>query len=266
MDEERTRTRTLTFGDDGSPAADVGWLFINEHRWDDWQLDVVHAVMPPIGAPVARDRAVLHPWTPPEPRQPFLEAGFVAVRQLTAETDPRLALGIDSDLLVIGPRGPGLLKALHLGSTADWLLLHPPAPLLIVRHGRPTRRVVVCADGSPHAELAARVLAGLPWVAGLAVTVLVVDDGRVDVPAATHVMLDVLDPCGVDVRVTVATGRPTPAIDHHLLEHRPDLVVLGTRGLTGLQHLRVGSTASAIARAAAGNVLVACDERRMVLL
>lgn len=266
MAELQQRRPLVTFGDDGTPAADVGWLFVNNHRWPGWHVDVVHAVMPPVGAPVPAGQSALHEWTPPVPRQAFREAGFASVCHLTAEADPRLALCVDADLLVIGPRGPGLLKHLHLGSTADWLLTRPPAPLVIVRHAAATRRAVVCVDGSAHADLAVAVLARLPWVSGVHVTVLAVDDGRVDVPRATAAASEVLGAAGADVHVVVGTGRPTTAIDEHITRQRPDLVVLGTRGLTGLQHLRVGSTASAIARLAPCNVLVACDDREVRLL
>jgi nucleotide-binding universal stress UspA family protein len=252
---------TLTFGDDGSPACDVAWLFLNSHRWPGWRVEVVAAIMPDIpGAPMPREDAELHSWNPPAPRTPFAEAEFGEVVFLTAQADPRVALSRASDLLVIGPRGPGLLKALHLGSTADWLLLHPPAPLLITRHGGSVRHVVVCADGSAHAGKVCEVLAGLPWADRLAVTILVVDDGRIDVDAAAASARNALEGSCASVDVRVAGGKPTTVIDRQLAEMSPDLVALGTRGLTGLRHLRLGSTASAIARAASCSVLVACNE------
>lgn len=253
--------RTLTFGDDGSPASDVAWLFVNSHRWPGWRLEVVTADPPEIpGVLLPREVSDLHVWSPAQPRTAFVEAGFADVVQLTARADPRIALSRACDLLVIGPRGPGLLKALHLGSTADWLLVHPPAPLLIARHGRPVKTVVVCADGSPHADKVVDVLAGLPWANELAVTILAVDDHRIAVDAAISGPRARLEVVGAVVDVTVLTGAPTEAIHDHLIDVRPDLVALGTRGLTGLRHLRLGSTASAIARTATCSVLVACDD------
>lgn len=253
--------RTLAFGDDGSPAADVAWLFINNHRWPGWRLEVVVAHMPEIpGMPLPQADTELHAWDPPQPRRAFTEAQFAQVANLTAKADPRLVLSRASDLLVIGPRGPGLLKVLHLGSTADWLLLHPPAPLLIARHGHTVRSVVVCADGSPHADRVTRVLAELPWAEQLAITILAVDDDRIDVDTATGSARERLEAAGATVNVCVDSGKPTAIIHRHLADASPDLVALGTRGLTGLRHLRLGSTASAIARAATCSVLVACDE------
>ena len=254
--------RVLVFGDDSSPAADVAWLFINTHCWPGWRLEVVTAHVPDVpGVALPHEITELHRWKPPQPRAVFAEARFAEVADLTAEADPRIALSRESDLLVIGPRGPGLLKALPLGSTADWLLLHPPAPLLIARHGHAVRTVVVCADGSPHADKVADVLAGMPWIDSLAATVLVIDDGRIDVDAAIDGARRRLEAAGATVEVRVERGAPTATIHAHLVEASPDLVALGTRGLTGLRHLRLGSTASAVARTATCSVLVACDEQ-----
>ena len=258
-------TRTVVFGDDLSPGADVAWLFVNTQRWPDWRLEVVTAQPPTIpGIVLSPDVTTVRPWDPPHPRTASADAQFGEVANLTAIGDARVVLSRASDLLVIGPRGPGLLKALHLGSTADWLLLHPPAPLLIARHGHRVQRVVVCADGSPHADRVADVLAALPWTAETSVTVLVVDDGRVNVAAAVESVSRRLTPTGAPVEVRVERGPTTATIHAVLAEAAPDLVALGTRGLTGLRRLRLGSTASAVARAAACSVLVACDESEPV--
>jgi len=253
-----TSRPTLVFGDDGTPATDIAWLWINSQHWAGWRLEVVSAQIPQIGAALPHDQTVLHAWEPPNPRHLFGEAGFAEMVHLTAQADPRLALSQPSDLLVIGPRGPGLLKSLHLGSTADWLLAHPPAPMVIVRHGQPTRSVVLCVDGSVHAERVTDVLANLPWIDQLNVTILAVDDDRCDVHAAASAAAECLQAVGADTDIVIGSGKPTAVIMNHLDRAVPDLVALGTRGLTGLRRLRVGSTAGAIARAAACSTLVAC--------
>ncbi len=247
--------RTLVFGDDGSPAADVAWLQINSHAWPEWRVEVVRVE----NAPLPIDYVDLHEWDPTEPRTVFSEAKFAQVANLVAKGDARLVLSRPCDLLVIGPRGPGLLKALHLGSTAEWLLTRPPAPMLIARHGHPITTVLLCVDGSVHANRATGVLCTLPWVDQLRVTVLAVDDERVDIDAATQNAAKQLEAAGADVSVRVHSGKPTAQIKEAMDRLSPDLVALGTRGLTGLHHLRVGSTASAIARTATSSVLVACE-------
>jgi nucleotide-binding universal stress UspA family protein len=151
-----------------------------------------------------------------------------------------------------------MLKSLHLGSTADWLLLHPPAPLLIARHGHRVRRLTLCADGSAHADRVAETVGLLPWVHEAEITVVVVDDGRTDIDRATASARDRLERDRRPVNVCVYSGKPTAAITRHLDDASPDLVALGTRGLTGFRRLRLGSTAGAITRTARCSVLVAC--------
>jgi nucleotide-binding universal stress UspA family protein len=62
------------------------------------------------------------------------------------------------------------------------------------------------------------------------------------------------------VAVETASGRATDTILASLEETGADLVVLGTRGLTGWRRLRLGSTASAVVRSAPCDALVACSE------
>lgn len=110
-------------GDDGSPAADVVWLLVNSHGWPGWRISVVSARAPEKGPPVCEERATLNPWGPPHPRQLFTR-DEVEVEHLFAETDPRLALDscTDAAIVVVGPRGHGLRKHLHIGSTTEWLI------------------------------------------------------------------------------------------------------------------------------------------------
>lgn len=250
------RSPTVTFGDDGSPAADVCWLWLNSHHWPGWRLEVITAQPPPLGPPPDPEAATLRPWTPPEPRVVFAEAGFAEVEYLTAELDPRLALCRPVELLVVGPRGPGLLKALSIGSTTEWLLHHPPAPLVIVRAGHRTRTVLACHDGSPHASLAFATLGRLPWLDDVELTVVVVDDGRTDVDEAAATAMAELGP-DRGAEVVRLKGRPRDTIIDAVARRRPDLVALGTRGLTGVHRIHAGTTAAAVAHTAPGSVLVA---------
>lgn len=179
---------------------------------------------------------------------------------LTTDQNPRLALSRVTDLVVIGRRGAGLAKRTHLGSTAEWLMIHPPAPLLIARHGRAVRSVVVCHDGSSHACAATDALARMPWVDNVLVTLVVVDDGRALIRDVVRAAGESLAEAGADLRHTVLRGEATHELLEHLESVQPDLVVLGTRGLAGWERFRVGSTAGVIAHATERSVLLACDE------
>lgn len=253
-------SKTMVFGDDSSSSADLAWLWINSHAWPGWRVEVLTAVMPnPV---VARSEpTIAREWSPPNPRRAFTESRFDQVLQLTIESDPRLALCRPADLLIVGQRGPGLAKAMHLGSTVEWLMTRPPAPMLIARHGRPTQRVIVCHDGSPHAQGATEALGMMPWASGLSATVLTVEDGRTDVERAVAIATASLEAAGVEVDHHIARhGEPTLDLLSYLERHDADLVVLGTLGLTGVRRFRVGSTAGVIAHATEHSVLLVCAD------
>jgi nucleotide-binding universal stress UspA family protein len=249
-------TPVLVFGDDGSPSADVAWLWVNNHAWPGWRIEAVHAqpVFPPEqwGPPVARA------WRSPWGRVLHNRAGVASVQELTADADPRPLLGDrrDAQLLVVGPRGLGNLRGLALGSTTDWLLYHPPAPLAIIRSAAAVERAVVAFDGSPAAIAALDAFLRLPLSRRAHVTLLSVDDGSTDVEAGRDDAMASFAAAGVGADAEIVAGKAARAIVHHLDEHRPQFVVLGTRGFTRWKRLGIGSTASSVVRAAPCSSLV----------
>jgi nucleotide-binding universal stress UspA family protein len=248
---------TVLFGDDGSPASDTAFGFIDHQSWPGWRLQVLHADAPPWGEPIPESEVTPHAWQPPEPRRPSERASFAGVEHLLARVDPRIALMGPADLVVVGPHGRSFLH-LDLGSVAEWLLTHPPVPTVIARATTRVATVLIAHDSSPSADLAVRSLAGLPWAAQTECTVVVVDDRRADTARATTSAQAALATAGITPEIVVREGAPTAAIAGEVDRRRPDLVVLGTRGLTGLSRLHLGSTASAVARGTQSSVLVAC--------
>ena len=248
----------MVFGDDSSPSADLAWLWINSHAWPDWRLEVVHATDPDVVTASAL-RPKPRRWTPANPRRAFAEAALEEVELLTVDEDPRLALTRPADLLVIGPRGRGILKAMHVGSTAEWLMTSPPSPLVVARHGRPTKSVVLCHDGSANACAATNALSRMPWVSKVIVTVLAVKDGRADVHGGIEGATRTLECVGAKVHNRVLHGEPTDELLRYLGQHEPDLVVLGTSSLTGIQRLALDSPANVVAHATQHSILLACE-------
>ena len=147
MNETLRAERLLVFGDDGSPGADVAWLWVCNHRWPGWRAEVLTAIQPSF--PPSWDKpAKLTEWESPHSRHLFAESALGSIRTLTAVQDPRLILDSrgDADLIVVGPRRLSRTKSIVLGSTTEWLLHHPPAPLAIVRSATTVQRVLVCVD------------------------------------------------------------------------------------------------------------------------
>jgi nucleotide-binding universal stress UspA family protein len=60
---------------------------------------------------------------------------------------------------------------------------------------------------------------------------------------------------GLEVETDLRTGIPSQVILAAIAEHRPDLLVIGTRGITGFTHLLLGSTAERVVQRAGCPVL-----------
>jgi nucleotide-binding universal stress UspA family protein len=217
---------------------------------------------------VGAERATLHPWEPPHPRQ-FFTSDDVEVEHLFAETDPRLALDscADAALVAVGPRGHGLLKHLHIGSTTEWLIgAHRPlAPVVVVRSARATKDILFCTDGSAHAWSALEALLALPWLTTCRVSVLGVNDGRNKTEDAVEQAVAVLREHGVEqVTHELIEALPHTAdfdvrsvILRAVTEQSPDLVAVGARGTGGIRGLLIGSVTAAVVHHAPCSVLVA---------
>ncbi len=168
------------------------------------------------------------------------EAELGKVRQLSARTDPRDTVDRrrEAELVVVAPHGVSQLHQLLMGSTTDWLLRYSPIPLVVVRSATPTRRVLVCDDGSDHARHAVDRLGQLPWIPDTDIRVLTVDE--VMSGHEPNVTAEQLRARGAHVTVEYRQGKPTDTILEEIERLEPQLVLLGTRGLTGWKRVRLG--------------------------
>lgn len=243
----------ILFADDGEPASDVAWAWVTSHLWGGWDLQTVTVRW----ASIAGDRD----FKPLRfvPRRPPHESGLASWDHVEASGDPRVVLlgRSDASLLVLGSHHRNHLAGLWAGSTVEWLLVHPPAPLLIARHGYQTRSVAFCVDGSPHAQRALQAFWALPWAGDVAVTLVSVDDGFTDVERSLKGAGAAL-PRGIwPAREAGLRGPARRELVGFVRANQVDLVVMGTRGLTGLTRMRVGSTVSALLKDGSANLLIA---------
>jgi nucleotide-binding universal stress UspA family protein len=247
------------FGDDGSRGADIAWLWVNNHPWPGWRIDVLTGAEPPFPPSSWGVAAPPEPWAPPWGRKYLDPSAVGAVEYLYSDTDPRLLLDeqVGADLLVVGHGSLGHLRSLWMGSTTEWLLHHPRAPLVIARSAATVRRVTCCVDGSACAERALAAFLGLPLARDSELTLLAIDDSRVDVERASSAAMAAVQDSGMHASLERRRGRPTRAILEHLDAQQPQLVVLGTKGLTGWRRLRLGSTAAGVVHHATCTSLVA---------
>ena len=233
----------------------------------------------------------------------YLEAlaGPLRERGLPVETDvvegraaPAVvaeARRLGADLLVMASHGRGGLGRLLHGSTAEAVLAAAPAPVLLVRAGRPAPapgqlgrglRLVVPLDGSPFAEAAlpaAAILAGaLGGTIGLLRAVtreevlgapvladeghpLLSDEGQaalVWARARDYVrgVAARLEPATGPVEEEIRFGEPDEVILAAGEAHGRALVVMATHGYTGLRAAALGHVATSVLRKASAPLLL----------
>lgn len=197
--------------------------------------------------------------------------------QVIAEEASRVAAG----LVVVGSRGLGPIRSTVLGSVSQEVVDLAHCPVLVARGSR-IARIVLGTDGSPSAEAAERVLVSLPIAGGVPVNVVSVAEvlHALAIGIAPTVYADALawqaeyeaeavrqhlriaeDAAerlragGVDAQASVRTGDPAAEL-LTVAETSTDLIIVGSRGQTGLKRLVLGSVARRVLHHAKASVLV----------
>jgi nucleotide-binding universal stress UspA family protein len=197
-----------------------------------------------------------------------------AVAAIAAAVDARHA-----DLVVMGTHGYRGLQRAFLGSVAERALRTLDLPVLAVKEtvegaARPIEKVLLAVDFSPHSERAVDVTAGLAARLGASVDVIHAFDlprewnpylSELGVELERKIEVDALErlePIRVrlaerKLRVTLhfLRGRPDAVIAETARRMGSQLIVMGTRGSTGLSHVLLGSVAERTLRAAPCSVL-----------
>ena len=198
------------------------------------------------------------------------------------------------DLVVIATHGYTGAKRVLLGSTAERVVRHAPCPVLTIptraRANRTSKtfpfklkKILVPNDFSDISKDA------LPWATFLAaqfgaelVLLHIVEEFPIDYLLGRELANRTVEPLmkqaeaglarmavslskstGMNVSAIVRSGRPFEAISHAAKTLGADLIVLTTRGYTGLKHVWLGSTAERVVRHAHCPVLVVRDANRM---
>ena len=185
----------------------------------------------------------------------------------------------EADLVVMGTHGRKGLQRAFLGSVAQRALTTIDRPILAVKEdpataAQPIAKILVAADFSPHSDRAVEVAAGL--AARLSASVDVVH--AFDLPANYNPYLSA---AGTEVERQIESnvlerleairdrlvqrqirahthfrrGHPDTVITDLASEIGCQLIVMGTRGLRGLEHVLLGSVAERTLRTAPCSVL-----------
>lgn len=187
-----------------------------------------------------------------------------------------------SELVVIGSRGRGPLTSMLLGSVSAEVVDHAPCPVLVVRHPV-ADSVLVAVDGSPSAQSAITYLTANRILAGRPVEVLTVAAGN-DRPESSPIGVfsdaafdsfreerheerrraeDIaaaaarrLGDDGYHTRWSISTGRAAHEIIEAARCFGSGLIVVGSRGHTGLTRILLGSVARNVLLHTSASVLI----------
>lgn len=155
------------------------------------------------------------------------------------------------DLIVMGRRDRSDLSRALLGSTAAKVIGHTSCNVLVVPRGASFegKGILVAVDGSRHAEAAASVVAGMMQLCKAPVTAIsaaidarLKDDAKNTLKRAQQW----LDGVGVKAAAEVLVGAPDEVIAAKAKESKADLIVMGSRGLNGLDRLLLGSVSERV--------------------
>ncbi len=186
---------------------------------------------------------------------------------------------IGAGLLVVGSRGLGTVQRILMGSQSEEIVHRARVPVLVLRGGEdawPPVRIVVGEDYSDDARKAGELAAGIGRLYGADGLLVYSHPDLPEVPPgeARSTVKDLMDMRGRDEKmleararelaeilgrkpeVRLSDGYPASVLLEASQEVRPSLVAVGSRGLAGMIHTRLGSVSTKVVTAARGPVLV----------
>jgi nucleotide-binding universal stress UspA family protein len=202
------------------------------------------------------------------------------VRGRPADAIARAAARHRAGLIVIGSRGLTDFRPFLLGSVSRRVVVHAPCPVLIVKKRAPAfNRIVVAVDGSKESARAVEFLLRWPLPKTASLSVLsVVPPLPMQTRQASDEMSSLLSQVrgplereayrvalhaaetiqrsSYDATAKVTHGHPGQEIVNRAESLKADLVVIGSRGLTGTERYLMGSTSDTVVKYAPCSVLV----------
>ena len=163
----------------------------------------------------------------------------------------------NADLISVGSHGGPRLTGIAFGSVATAMVHHAPCSVLVARppaNGEFPGLIVHAADGSADSLDAAQVAGQIAARHGSKVVSLNVSDDPSTGRVLAEEAASLVEQAGADVDVEALGGSPHRGIEEFASSARASLVVVGSRGMTGLKAL--GSVSERVAHRSPCSVLV----------
>jgi nucleotide-binding universal stress UspA family protein len=185
-----------------------------------------------------------------------LQTGSPVYSEILAAVDD-----IHPELIIMGRRGKSGLERLLVGSVTARVIGSAHYKVLVVPRNAvlSLNRILVASDGSPAGLKAGKIALDIAKRTGCQLTAVTAGYGELDPKQAKTIVRELAAKAKqLDIPLIPLTpgGRPEDAIIQVATAKETNLIIMGSRGLTGLKRLFMGSVAERVIGQAACPVLV----------
>lgn len=164
------------------------------------------------------------------------------------------AAGIGADLVVMGRRGVRGLARAMVGHATAYVAGHAPCNVLVVPRAAEvwSKRILLATDGSEHSAAAGAVALDVAKQCGLPVTVVSAttrshsEARKAEAQASVDREVAAMQAAGIQSTGVIAEGRPDEVVIETAAKEGADLIIVGSRGRTGLMRVVLGSISERI--------------------
>ncbi|MFX0207485.1 MAG: universal stress protein [Candidatus Hodarchaeota archaeon] len=170
------------------------------------------------------------------------------------------------DLVIMGGRGEGDTEEFELGSVAKKIVRHSKCPVLLVKKRSPITKLLVPIDGSDYAKKALNYAVRLAEKYNAELTLLNVARGAppvIEQDVAKSEGQSILDEertkvetSGLKPEIQVEYGSPAKVITDVAEKGNYDLIVMGSRGRSGIRRFLLGGVSDKVSHSAKCSVLI----------
>ena len=167
------------------------------------------------------------------------------------------------DLVVLGSGGFAGLERMLFGSVSYQVAEHADVPVLVVKQSDDNlKNILVCTDGSESAKSACLMGAVIAKAVDAKVALLTVAQEFLDEEHAKACDIEcssaIKEKVGIDVERVCKAGKGIKSVRDEINRLAPkyDLIVVGSRGLSRLERVRMGHVSLSVNENADSNVLI----------